>query len=43
MKLLLYNKKRTVYRCFRFTDFQCRSSVCKSLSHTWLSWLLPSS
>jgi len=25
------------------TDFRCRSSLCKSLSHTWLKWKLPSS
>jgi len=35
-------KQHTVYRRFGFTpeafirtDFRCRSSVCKSLSHTW--------
>ena len=46
--ILNYSKttrKHTVYRRFGFTseaffrtDFRCRSSVCKSLSHTWLSW-----
>ena len=51
--ILNYSKttrKHTVYRRFGFTsetfirtDFRCRSSVCKSLSHTWLSWQLPSS
>ena len=45
--ILNYSKtirKHTVYRRFGFTseafirtDFRCRSSVCKSLSHTWLS------
>ena len=43
-------KNNTVYRRFGFkseafirTDFRCRSSVCKSLSHTWRNWQLPSS
>ena len=38
-------KTHTVYRRFGFTsdafirtDFRCRSLLCKSLSHTWLSW-----
>jgi len=37
--------KHTVYWRFSFmleafirTDFWCRLSVCKSLSHTWLKW-----
>jgi len=42
---LIQPKQHTVYRRFGFTseafirtDFRCRSSVCKSLSHTWLNW-----
>ena len=41
--ILCYRRFDFTSEVFIRTDFRYRSSVCKSLSHTWLSWYLPSS
>ena len=36
--ILFYRRFGFTSEAFIRTDFRCRSSACKSLSHTWLNW-----